>query len=303
MKKSINLLRNPSRIVPVLANRGFFNWLPDSIILKIQYKDKMGKKLDLDKPKSFAEKIQWLKLYYRDSEYTMLVDKFSVREHVRVIIGEEYLIPIFGVWDRFENINFSELPDKFVLKCTHDSGGIVICKDKNKFDVKEAKKIINKSIKRNFYYYGREWPYKNVKPRIICEELLNDNCLNESLTDYKFYCFDGDAKYCQVIRGRGTNETIDFYDKNWKHMPFTGLRNLPNSKRAYDKPEAYDHMIWLAEQLSKNFPFIRVDLYNIKGKIYFGELTFFPKSGYGQFYPDKWNYEIGSLIDIPKYLR
>lgn len=306
MKKIFNnfkkVYKDPMSIVRFLASNNFLNWMPDKYYLKLLYFSKMKKKLNLDNPKTFNEKLQWLKLYDRNPLYTKLVDKYEVRKYIAEKIGEEYLIPLIGVWDKFDDIDFSELPNQFVLKCTHDSGGIVICKDKSNFDIEKARKKLNMRLKRNYYYRGREWPYKNVKPRIICEKYMMDES-GTSLTDYKFYCFLGEPKYCQVIRDRNTNETIDFYDLNWNLMDFTGLHvpnnPYPHAKVKYKKPEQYEKMIEIAKKLSKDFPFVRVDLYLIQNKIYFGELTFYPLSGFGVFDPPEWNIKMGELIKLP----
>ena len=273
--------------------------IPDKIYLKLQYWYHFKKILNLRNPKTFNEKIQWLKLYDRKPEYTQFADKYEVRKYIKETIGEEYLIPLIGVYNNVDEINWDSLPDKFVLKCTHGSQCNIICKDKTKLDIEESKKKLRKWINRNWYWYGREWPYKNIKPRIIIEKYLIDKD-DKSLTDYKIFCFSGKPLYCQVIRGRGHNETIDFYDKDWNCMPFSGLRSLPKSNREYNKPEKYEEMFKIAGILSDNLPFIRVDLYYVNKQIFFGELTFSPAGGFGRFTPDEWNYRIGNLIKLPE---
>ena len=201
IERFLKLIRSPRRILLGLTSRGFLNFLPDETILKIKFKDRIGKELNLKKPKTFNEKLQWLKLYDRNPAYTKLVDKYEVRKHIAKTIGQEYLIPLLGVWDTFEDINFSKLPNQFVLKCTHDSGGLIICTDKNRLDIDAARKKINKCLKRNYYYPGREWPYKNVKPRIICEKYMVDESGTE-LKDYKFMCFNGEVKCIFVCLNR-----------------------------------------------------------------------------------------------------
>lgn len=277
--------------------------IPDKLYLEIAYRIRTGKRLNLTDPKTFNEKLQWLKLYDRKPIYTKMVDKYEAKRYVAGIIGEEYIIPTLGVWDHFDEIDFDNLPDQFVLKCTHDSGGIIIVNDKHTLDKKAAKKTMEKALSRNFYWKGREWAYKDVKPRLIAEELLVDNTLTKkgnSLTDYKFYCFAGIPKYCQVIRNRDINETIDIFDMNWKLQEFTGMnlpgREYPHSKDDINEPESFDQMKKSAAILSKNTRFLRVDFYEVQGKMYFGELTFFPFSGFGVFEPDSWNYTFGSWI-------
>jgi hypothetical protein len=271
--------------------------LSDKFALKLRYRVRFHRKLNLQNPISFNEKLQWLKLYDHNTLYTQLVDKYNVRRYVTDIIGEKYLIPLLGVYDNFEDIDFSILPNQFVLKCTHDSGGIVICTDKSKLDIKSTKKKINNCLKRNFYYIGREWPYKNVKPRIICEKYMKDESCTE-LKDYKFMCFNGQIKCSFVCLNRNsqTGLNVDFYDIDWNPMPFE--RHYPNSKTTIPKPQNYNKMIELARELSKDIPFVRVDFYEINRQVYFGELTFYPGSGFEEFTPDSYDYLLGSLIKL-----
>ena len=284
--------------------------IPDRLYLKWLFRLKMGYKLNLDNPKTFSEKIQWLKLYNRKPEYTQMVDKFAVKEYVAKIIGEEHIIPTLDVWDKFEDINFDALPNQFVLKTTHGGGGggVVICRDKSRFDIQAAKKKLNKSLRHCIYKNLKEWPYKNVPRRIIAEEFIADKG-HDDLTDYKFYCFNGEPKYCQVIRDRNTIETIDFYDMEWNHMPFVGL--VPVKKRMTDlvlangdnpvpKPVCLGEMAIVCRKLSRNLPFSRIDLYVVDHKIYFGEITFFPASGFGCFEPSEWDVTLGHLITLPQ---
>ncbi|WP_295357321.1 ATP-grasp fold amidoligase family protein [uncultured Succiniclasticum sp.] len=281
--------------------------MPDDEYLKRLFRYRMGYDLNLDNPKTFNEKLQWLKLYDRKPEYTTMVDKYEVKAYVAERIGIQYIIPTLGVWNHFDEIDFDKLPDQFVLKCTHDSGGIVICHDKEKLDIQKAKNIIEQSLKRNFYSYGREWPYKNVKPRILAEKYMQDKnvcVLRGDLTDYKLYCFEGEPKFCQVIQDRSTNETIDFYDMNWKKEQFTGLhfpgKPFPHSNRVINKPVSFDDMKNKAKILSKDMLFVRIDFYDISGRMYFGEITFYPASGFGVFEPDQWNYKLGEMINLQK---
>ena len=245
--------------------------------------------------------MQWLKLYNRNPYYTKLVDKYEVKDIVADIIGEEYIIPTLGVWDKAEDIDFDSLPNQFVLKATHDSGRVIICKDKNKLDKEWAKKEMKKSLERDFYALTREWPYKNVPRRIIAEVYMKDkDSVANDLIDYKFYCFNGEPTYCQVIRDRNSNETIDFYDMQWKHMPFVGLNPLANNGATpAKKPHYLIQMIKICKNMAKNTPFSRIDLYEINNKIYFGEITFFPNSGVGQFRPAETDLKLGAMITLP----
>lgn len=292
-----------SRRVLAKVIQKFFYLLPDRLYLQIVFRLEMGYKLDLDNPQTFSEKLQWLKLYNCKPEYTTMVDKAAVKEYVAKIIGEEYIIPTLGVWDRFEDIDFDSLPNQFVLKTTHGGGntGVVICKDKSSFDMANAKAKLNKSLRSCIYRRYKEWPYKDVKHRIIAEEYINT--AKSDLTDYKFFCFGGEVKYCQVIQNRSTNLTIDFYDKHWQHQPFVGLialgQHIEQSTTAVHKPQNYGLMLDIASKLSANIPFARIDLFNTNGRIYFGEITFYPASGLGAFTPSEWNDRLGEWIKLP----
>lgn len=305
MDKFKKFMNNSWSIVNVIFIKGLFKNLNDKKYLEIVYKGHFKRKLDLENPQTFNEKLQWLKLYDRNPKYTKMVDKYLVKEFVSSIIGEEYIIPTIGVWENFEDIDFNLLPNQFVLKCTHDSGGIVICKDLKNFNIKFAKKKIKKSLKRNYYYFGREWPYKDVKPRIIAEKYMG-NCnpmgLNpyEGINDYKLMCFNGKGKCSFVCSERFEKDglKVTFFDRNWNIMPFE--RHYPKSKKIIEKPQNYELMIQLAEKLSVNIPFVRVDFYEVDGKVYFGELTFFPGSGFEEFTPESADYELGEWLHLIK---
>ena len=296
-KKIIEYLKNPMRSFVKLGSMGFFNWMSDETYLKIAFRSLMGKKLALQNPQTFNEKLQWLKLYDRKPIYTTMVDKYEAKKYVAGIIGEQYIIPTLGVWDKFEDIDFDRLPKQFVLKCTHDSGGLVICRDKSQFDKQAARKQITQSLKRNFFWSGREWPYKNVKPRIIAEKYMEDLHLHE-LRDYKFLCFNGNVKCCFVCTDRFTQQglKVTFYDDQWKIMPFE--RRYPRSKTPIPKPVTYEEMVKLAETLSKDIPFMRVDFYSIGKDVFFGELTLYPGSGFEEFNPVKWDEGLGAWIKL-----
>lgn len=290
-------LDNPLLIGYVLLIR-YGRWIPDKLYLRLQYYFYMGKKLDLKNPKTFTEKIQWLKLYNRKEEYHRLVDKHEVKGIVASIIGEEHVIPTLGVWDSFDEIDFSALPQQFVLKTTNASQTTMICMDKRSFDVDKARKLFKRYLKISLYKNFREWVYKGVKPRIIAERYM-ELVEGEDLIDYKFYCFDGEPLYCQVIKNRRKEETIDFFDQDWNHQEFCGLRSkVTRSKVAIECPINYDKMLEIARKLSKGIAFLRVDLYNLHGKIYFGELTFYPSAGFGYFTPKEWNVKLGNLIRL-----
>jgi hypothetical protein len=284
-------------------NRSHFNMyrdMPDDEFLKRMFRYKMGYDLNLENPRTFNEKLQWLKLYDRNPLYTTMVDKYEAKKYVADIIGKEYIIPALGVWNGFDEIDFDILPNQFVLKCTHDSGGLVICRDKKMLDFEKAKTKIEKSLKRNYYYYGREWPYKNVKPRIIAEQYLEDDMTNE-LRDYKFFAFDGVAKALFIATDRqnpGEDTKFDFFDMDFRHLPVTN--GHPNAVVPPAKPKTFEKMKTLAEKLSKGIPHVRVDFYEVNGKTYFGELTFSHWGGFMPFEPDEWDKTFGDWIKLPK---
>lgn len=304
MRKLVNqVLKIPYGIFNFLAYRGFFNWIPDKPYLKIQYKAFFGCKLNLDNPKTFNEKIQWLKLHDRNSLYITMSDKFAVKEYIREKLGKDYVIPLIGgPWKNADEINFDELPNQFVLKCTHDSGGLVICRDKNTLDKKAAKKILNKSISKNYFYWCREWAYKDIKPLIIAEKYMEDSNSSESkmkqcLTDYKFYCFNGKVKYLYVSVGLENHKTarISFLTPDWKFAPFNRSDYIPYDKLP-EKPHNYSKMIEIAEYLSKGIPFLRVDLFELNKNIYFSEFTFYPCGGFMPVIPNEWDKKLGELL-------
>lgn len=291
-------LLHPSRLALFLLHKTAVLW-PDKQFLQLKFRLKMGRKLNLKNPKTFSEKLQWLKLYNRKPEYTTMVDKFAVKEYVAKKIGEEYIIPTLGVWNTPEEIEWDKLPNQFVLKTTHGggSGGVVICKDKASFDIKAVKQKLQKSLNSDIYQSFREWPYKNVPKRIIAEQYIN-NGENKDLCDYKFFCFGGEPKLCQVIAGRGSLMTVDFYDKEWKHQPFHEPKGYPFSKNGHAKPRSIELMWNLASILSAGQPFLRVDFYEVDDKVLFGELTFFPTSGMGGFDPEEWDETFGRWIKL-----
>ena len=242
----------------------------DEIYIRVRFLLQYNRLINLKKPDTFFAKINWLKLYDRNPFYTQLVDKYEVRQHIKEKIGKEYLIPLLGIYENVEEINFNSLPNSFVLKATHGAAWNIICHNKSEFDINKSKKVMNSWLKSNFYELWGEYVYKNVAPRLICEELLSNE--NEpSLIDYKFHCFHGLPTYIQIDRNRFQNHTLDFYDLEWNRLPF-GLWFPPSSK-SIPKPEPLVKMIELAKILSAEFNYIRVDFYVVKDKIYFGELT------------------------------
>lgn len=296
----LKCLKSPFFLLSCLGRRGYLNWLSDELYLKILYKGHIGKYLNLENPRGYTEKLQWIKLYDRNPLYTNLCDKYFVKDYVGKLLGKEYVIPTLGVWDDFEEIDFSILPKKFVLKTTHDSKGVIVCKNKNSFNIIKAKEFLSRHLKANPFYSTREWPYKNIKPRIIAEEFLDDK-VNYVPKDYKFYLFNGCVKCILVCSDRFIGEKgtrFDYYDREGNHLPFTqgGL----NSEITPILPDNLNKMIQIAETLSKDIPHVRIDLYDIAGKIYFGEFTFFDSSGFDPFTPPEWDIIFGDWLLLPR---
>lgn len=294
----LDAIRNPKRIALFLL-RKFSGCFSDELYLKLLFRLKMGYPLNLRSPQTFNEKLQWLKLYDRKPEYTQMVDKYAVKEYVAKLIGEEYIIPTLGVWDRVEDIDFESLPDQFVLKTTHGGGGggVVVCKDKSNFDYEAAKIKLQQSMNSDIYRTFREWPYKNVPRRIIAEKFMVDESGVE-LKDYKFFCFNGEVKCFKVDFDRFIAHRANYYDRNACLMPFGEVDCGPDFSRQIALPDNLKEMQCVAEKVAVGHPFIRVDLYNINGKIYFGEITFFPAAGLGRFEPEEWDLKLGELIEI-----
>lgn len=289
-------MEHPLKILFRLGQYSFLKYLNDEQYIRLLWKANFNCPLNLDNPQTFNEKIQWLKLNYRDSVFTLMADKYEVKKYVAALIGDEHIIPTYGVWDNMEDIKIEELPVKFVLKTTHDSGGIVICKDKLNFDFKAAKKKLNNSMKHNYYYSSREWPYKDIKPRILAEQYVQ-NYDRDVLDVYKIFNFNGKPKIIQTIQNDKTkNETIDYFDIEWNLLPFR--QNFPNSKSLLNKPKKLETMLELAKTLSQGFPFLRTDFYEVDNNVYFSEFTFYSDSGMAYFEPREWDYKLGSMIDL-----
>ena len=290
------------RIFRKLGKYGFLNFIADKTYIKILYRLFMKQKLDLIHPKSLNEKIQWLKLYDRKEMYSKMVDKYTSKEYVSNIIGKKYIIPTYGVWDNFDNIDFSKLPTQFVLKCTHDCGSVIVCKNKYKFDIEFASKRIKKAMSFNYFYVGREWAYKNIKPRIIAEQYIED-ADTKDLRDYKFYCFTDVVDSVLVCLDRVSGNTKFYlFDKNWNLKRYNKFaKDLP-AEFTLPKPNNIDEMFEIAKKLSvaSGAPFLRVDLYNANGKIYFGELTFYPDCGLDNNRLPETDLYFGGLIKLPK---
>ena len=271
--------------------------LDDKTFLKYRYRLAMGHKLDLERPQTFNQKLQWLKLYQRDNRLTALVDKYRCKFLVSDILGDSFIIPTLAQWETPNDIDISSLPDKFVLKVNHDSGGVVICRDKESFDIQKAKQLLANSYNRNYYLAGREWPYKNVKKCIFAEELIEDT--SGDLFDYKLFCFNGKVKFLKVDFDRQTDHHANYYSPEWELMPFGEADFPPKPHKIIEKPENLDDMVCAAEKLANGVPFVRIDFYNVNHRVYFGEFTLFPASGFGKYTPVEYDQIIGDYLTLP----
>jgi len=304
-KKLCRFLRDKDYRFLVLDRHGFTKPLSDKAHIKKMFHARMGYYPDLKDPKTFSEKLQWLKLHDRNPAYCGMVDKYAAKKFVAGVIGEKYIIPTYAVWDRVEEIDFSALPEQFVLKCTHDCGSLIVCRDKSAFDAEAAKKKLRACLKKNYYWQSREWPYKHVKPRIIAEKFMSDDAedgeaaAKSELTDYKFLCFNGVVKCLNVCTDRfsGDGLKVTYFDRAWNRLPFE--RYYPASQSPIEKPENFDVMIELAERLGRGIPLVRIDFYEIRGRVYFGEMTFFPGSGMEPFKPAEWDRILGDDLRLP----
>lgn len=300
MNKYLRLITDPLYRFSTFNVRGFYKKMPDDRFLKKLYRLKFQKELDLDNPKTFNEKLQWLKLYDRKPEYTKMVDKYEVKKLVAEKLGEEYVIPTLGVYDSFDEIDFDKLPDQFVLKCTHNSGGHVICRNKSSLNIPKAKKRISTALKQDYFLFGREWPYKNVPKKIIAEKYLIEKSElgEECLTDYKWFCFNGEPKLMYISKDNASEPTTDFFDMDFNHIEMR--MKDPNSKTLPLKPSFFEKMKELAALLSQGIPQLRVDFYFVDGQIYVGELTFFHNSGFSKIKPESWDLKLGEWITLPR---
>ncbi len=272
-------------------------FIPDEYWIRFRFLMLMGRRCNLKNPRSFSEKIQWLKLNEHFDEYTTWCDKIECKSLAKSFVGEEHIIPTIGVWDRFEDIDFSKLPDKFVLKCNHDSGGIVICRDKTKFDYKAAEKKLKSCLKRDYYLNGREWPYKNIKRKILAEPYIESEEGRNELTDYKLMVFNGKVRCSFTCTDRYSGGLkVTFFDNAWNMLPFD--RKYPRSRVMIEKPQSYEWMVEVSERIASKWRFARIDFFEVDGMPYLGEVTFYPGSGMERFYPEKWDFELGSWLEL-----
>jgi len=290
-------MKNPALLFWRLGLDGHFKWVPDARYLRTCFRIKMGYSLDLESPRTFNEKLQWLKLYDRRPEYVGLVDKLGAREYVEARVGASHLIPLLGVWDGADAIDFSALPARFVLKCTHDSGSAVICRDRATFHEKRARAWLARRLRRNYFWAGREWPYLNIRPRIIAEAYMTDESETE-LKDYKFFCFHGEPKVIQVDFDRFTAHKRNLYDPEWNRMPLA-IEYPDDPERNITRPHNLDQVLSFVEAIAPSAPFVRVDLYLVRDRIYFGEFTFYHGEGLEHFRPAHFDAMFGSWIRLP----
>lgn len=303
----IDFVRNPYLIFNWMAAKHLMDWMDDKTFLKLRYRASFGKKLNLEHPVTFNEKLQWLKLYNRMPEYTIMVDKVKAKDYVAKLIGAEHIIPTLGVWDSPDEIDFDSLPNQFVLKCNHNSGlGMCICRDKSTLDISEVKKALWKGLKEDYYLQGREWPYKNVPRKILAEKYMVDSEFDkkaigkedlQELHDYKFFCFNGEPKVLFVSSDRTKKVCFDYYDMSLNHLDLKQGGDNYNGHIAL--PKHFEEMKSLAEKISANIPHVRTDFYEINNEVYFGELTFFDSSGFAKFEPENWDERLGKLIVLP----
>lgn len=296
------VIKNPRILMSRILMLPIINkHIGDKTYLKWVYYFRTGKKINIDKPKTFNDKINWLKLHNTSQLYSLCVDKYLVRSLIQEKLGEQYLIPLIGSWRSFDDIDFDQLPNQFVLKCSHDSGSVFVCHDKSRLSLGNLRKKFSKALKKNYFFIGREYPYKNLEPRIICEKLMVDNS-NPDLVDYKFFCFNGTPRILFYASERFTSDDgiarFDFYDMQLNHL---NIRRPGHKNSKYPLSisiETFNKMKDICSILSAGFPFVRVDLYLINDKIYFGELTFYPGGGFVDFEPNHWNDVFGNWIDL-----
>jgi hypothetical protein len=297
LRKIGEVIREPRRLVMYLLGSRVFRGLPDPLFLSMKYRLVVGKALSLHEPTSFNEKLQWLKIHDRRPEYTNMVDKYEARKYIVDRVGSQYLVPLLGVYDTFEEIDFAGLPNQYVLKPTHTSGDVFVCRDSSQVDYAALRREVGIWMRREYYWLHREWPYKDIRPRLICEQLLEDG--DSELKDYKLMCFNGKVKCLFVCSGRNSSRGlhVDFFDMEWEPMPFE--RHYPRSGLAIPRPATFDDMVRIAETLSKGIHFLRVDFYEVNRRAYVGELTFYPGAGFERFTPEYYDYLLGSWLELP----
>lgn len=300
MTARMKIMLDPFERMQFLSTRGFYDKLSDEEWLKKAFRLYKKKELNLDHPETFCEKVQWLKLYDHNPAYHQMVDKYEVKQYVDGILGKGHTIPAYGVWDSFDEIDFDSLPDQFILKCTHDSGGFVVCRDKASFDIQAAREKLVPRLNRNFYWMGRQWVYKDIKPRILAEQYI-PTLGNRDSVEYKLTCFDGRVGLITICRGiphaAYSVRTNDNYDRDFNYLPFYAFYK---NTQPTEKPKEMDEIIRISEALSQGIPQVRVDTYVIDGTVYFGEMTFYTWNGFIVFTPEEWDKKLGDMIRLPE---
>ena len=297
IKTALSLIKAPGKLILPMGQNGLLNFVPDKLYLRCAFKAETGYPLDLKHPKTYNEKLQWIKLYDRKPEYVVYADKYKVREYIAATIGDKYLVPIIGMYRKAEEIRWSELPERFVLKCNHASGTNIVCKDKSKLDISSTEKQLNAWLKKNAYWEAREWCYKDIEPCIICEEFIETQDGNTP-DDYKFMCFNGVPKLIQVHHDRFGDHTLDYYTPRWEKATLQRI-DAKVSTREISRPEKLDEMLSIAAKLSENMYYARIDLYYVDGVIYFGEITMYPTGGFSTFVNHEDDLLLGSYIKLP----
>lgn len=297
MKTAVSLLKTPTKLVLPAGQNGLLNFIPDKIYLRTVFKAETSYKLNLDHPRTYNEKLQWIKLYDRRPEYVIYADKYKVREYIAKEIGEQYLIPLIGMYKTVDEIPWEELPNRFVMKCNHASGTNIVCKNKKELDIASAKENLNKWLKRNAYWGAREWCYKNIEPCIICEEFIETQDGNTP-DDYKFMCFNGVPRLIQVHHDRYGDHTLDYYTPEWKKADLQRI-DANISSNNITKPGKLEEMLMIAEKLSKDMYYARIDLYYVNSIIYFGEITMYPTGGFSTFTRYEDDLLLGSYMKLP----
>lgn len=298
IKSKFDKIIHPTKAIISLDSMRLLDWMPDSMFARLAFRGELGQKLNLDNPQTFNEKLQWLKLYDHHPEYKDYVDKIKAKKVVGEIIGKKHIVPLYGYWKKADQIQFDKLPDKFILKCNHDQGSVMIVEDKSSLDRNKVISIYKKKLKRNNFYGCREYPYKEIRPKVFAEKYLGSRII-----DYKFYCFNGIPKF--LYCGQGLTEDhslkIDFYDLDWNLMPFyrtdyLRLGNIP-------KPSHFDEMIDISKKLSAGIPFVRIDLFEVDNHVYFSEFTLCPAAGFMPFVPKKYDRIVGEWLELPLSIR
>ncbi len=298
IRRISKVISNPYIVIQRMAAKNIIP-MDDRTFLAWQFREIMGYEWDYKNPRTFVEKVNWLKLYDRNPKYINMADKYEVKAIVKDMIGDQYIIPSYGVFDNFDDICFENLPNEFVIKCTHDCGSVEIIDDKSNLDINKLRTRINKRLRKNLFYYSREWVYKDVKPRIIIEKKITSDSIGD-VRDYKFYCFNGYVKALLLVSNRQNKENgpyMDYFDADFNHLDYTNHWH-PQAPYNLERPDNFDEMVRLASILSEGIPTVRVDFYNIDGDIFFGEFTFYDKGGYSKMHPDNWDIEWGELIDL-----